>query len=98
MKKIVNASLLSISLIFTASCHRDRTQYTYVKNDNIEIILYDYSDSTDDDVLLFFDRLNDNKVSSVDLTYQGNFCKDSVDVAIKRYFEEGIIPTIQDMN
>lgn len=81
--------IFSLSFLFLTSCTYDET-HTYLDNhDNfIEINL---SDSKKDKFILRNDHL-DFDGESVEIEYRGDFNKDSVDAAVKKYLKTGELP------
>jgi hypothetical protein len=86
--------LAIFSSVFLCACNKGVT-YTYVSNDDSEVIFVD--NELDDKFFLNYSH-KDFDGESIELEFKGNFKKDSVDVAVKRYLNTGIIPLKTDLN
>ena len=92
MKFSVTATLLS-TLLFSA-CHKG-TEYNYFNKKAAEVTFTDNINGDDDFMFGVGNRDFDGEY--IEIEYRGNFIKDSVDEAVKQYYETGKIPRKNDL-
>ncbi|MEQ8470032.1 MAG: hypothetical protein RIC35_02550 [Marinoscillum sp.] len=92
-KALIGGGLIAA---FTMACD-DYKPYVYKDEHNLKIKYLDYEDPNEDRFVLS-EGFNDWKWEGIAIAYQGQMNKDSVDLAVKRYLEEGDVPSPSDLN